>query len=121
MAQQDLNRSKVRAGVEHVGGAGVPKKVRVNATADPGAVARLPAQCANRGVIQRKVLLLGRKQPVGGARPSEVNTETFEQHGRQWNFTRDAPLASLTKITMRLLSMSPTFKFRSSLQRNAVA
>ena len=38
MAQQNLNRSEVRAGIEHVGGAGVPEQVRMNTTADAGAV-----------------------------------------------------------------------------------
>ena len=53
MAQQNLNRSEVRAGIEHVGGTGVPEQVRMNTTADAGAVASLSAQHSYRCIFER--------------------------------------------------------------------
>src|SRR5918998_1577898 len=66
--------------------------MRMNTTADAGAVAGRSAQHSDGAILRRQILpLLRREQPVRGPPPAEIDTKPFEKYWRQRNLTGNTP------------------------------
>jgi hypothetical protein len=93
VAQQNLDGTEIGAGVEHVGGAGVAKQVRIDGTSDAGAFTRIAAKGADSAVVQGfGGALFGGEEPLYGSTPAEIDAQPLKQCRRQGDFTFDATL-----------------------------
>jgi hypothetical protein len=86
VTKQNLDGAQIGPRIEHVGGAGVAKQVRMDHMGNTGSGAGLAAQTADRTIIERAVrVLFGGEQPVLRLAPPIIDPQTLQQCRRQRN------------------------------------
>ena len=89
MSEHDLNRAEVSAGIQHMGRTGMPKQMRVDTMLDAGELSRLTKHVPNGSDIERRSgIPPGWKEPVLRSAAAKVDTQAFEQSGREGDITR---------------------------------
>ena len=109
VAEQNLDRAEVGAGVEHVCRASMAEQVRMDHVFDARAVSCFAAEIAEGSGIERLIgVLFGWEQPLVRFAPSVVNAQPLQQNRRQRDVSWDPALA-LAYLQYHLLAVDVAY------------